>query len=99
MTKSFPLSILVTALSGAGATVSRSVWVTFCILSLPWAWDIVLWLVALMQPSVGYFLTALVFALCEVLYSASPAVLVGAVGAMTCLGVVVSAPAGRGHSD
>ncbi|MBA83772.1 MAG: hypothetical protein CML69_03445 [Rhodobacteraceae bacterium] len=136
MTKSFPLSVLVPALSAAAATVPVAVWLDFNVtggqgvsalpalfpalsaaaLALRFArsaqhaaalscgiatvaWHVLCWFAALTQPQMGGFPAALARALFELLYTASPALLVGLAGGTASLGLMMSVSPVRGRQD
>lgn len=71
---------------------------------LPWivaagSWHAFMWFTALTQPYAGSFPSALARAFCELLYSASPALLAGLAGVLASLGLMMSVSPVRGPQD
>lgn len=63
------------------------------------AWHALCWFAALTQPQMGGFAAALAGALFELLYTASPALLVGLAGGTAALGLMMSVSPVRGRHD
>lgn len=93
----FPIFLTVALWLRCSRTTNRAATIT-CLVTAG-AWYGLLWFAALTQPHIGGFATALARAVSELLYSASPVVLVGIAGGVACLGLMMSASPVRGPLD